>query len=96
METSCPNCGYSKEGLPSDVCPECGLIYGEARRRRRSRLSGAVYVFKCCLMAGPLTLIAFRINDRIAEHRLFEAQSLVVLLACMVGFAVLRLRGAVA
>lgn len=44
-------------------------------------------------MVGPLALVAFRLNDRVAEHRLFEAQSFVVLVACMVGFAVLRLRG---
>ncbi|MCC6970372.1 MAG: hypothetical protein IT434_09140 [Phycisphaerales bacterium] len=69
------------------------MIYDEARRRRRSRLSGAAYVLKCCLMVGPIALVAFRLNDRIAEHRLFEAQAIVVLFACMVGFAALRLRG---
>lgn len=33
MDRSCPNCGYSAEGLPSDLCPECGLSYEEALAR---------------------------------------------------------------
>jgi hypothetical protein len=26
VEGQCPTCGYSTEGLPGDVCPECGEI----------------------------------------------------------------------
>lgn len=52
MDRSCPNCGYSAEGLPSDVCPECGLSYEAAKRLRK------VGIFKrCALMV--LATVAF-------------------------------------
>ncbi len=44
-------------------------------------------------MFGALALLACQINGRIAEHRLYEVQSLVVLLAFITGFTILRLRG---
>lgn len=45
MDRSCPNCGYSTEGLPSDVCPECGLSYDVAKR-----LMKAGVIKRCALM----------------------------------------------
>lgn len=36
VETSCPSCGYSTEGLPSEVCPECGMSHQEARQLKKA------------------------------------------------------------
>lgn len=52
MQRDCENCGYSLEGLPSQVCPECGTVCTHAvavwtRRRRRE------FLMALCLPLTP-------------------------------------------
>jgi hypothetical protein len=35
--SKCPTCGYLREGLPTEQCPECGLTYAEADDRDGGR-----------------------------------------------------------
>ena len=37
---TCPKCGYSRRGLASDVCPECGVNAQEYVERARRQASG--------------------------------------------------------
>jgi len=42
---SCPKCGYELQGLPSAVCPECGLKVTAAKLARVVKIQRSYYPF---------------------------------------------------
>lgn len=84
MERTCPQCGYSTEGLPGDVCPECGLSYEEALRRnpKAAAISESLSNLLVTLILCFAEFVAISLG---AVLRSFEVQSFGLAAVIVVG-----------